>query len=162
MSLHTLLDAGFDVIGQNLKEASQALCGAIVEDPKQTLGAADLGDEREGGVAAAPLDLIHADRLDPGEITMGEAPQNGMFHGSKHVVSGGVEDDSSLLPRQPLRPSSEKPAVGRRQNSLPSAHGTRSTVTPHFGQSTRRKAETKNTAMVQSGTNSNLLAASRS
>ena len=70
MSLHTLLDAGFDVIGQNLKEASQALCGAIVEDPKQTLGAADLGDEREGGVTAAPLDFLHADRLDPGKITI--------------------------------------------------------------------------------------------
>ncbi len=35
------------------------------------------------------------------------------------------------------------------RRSLPSPHGTRSTVTPHVGQSTRRIPQTKNTAMSE-------------
>ena len=87
-------DTGFDVIGQTLEEASQV------------------------GVAAAPLDLVHADRLDHEEITMDDAPQNGAFYSSKHVVPCRVEGDSCLLPRQAIRPSSEEPAVSRRQMLL--------------------------------------------
>ena len=116
--MHTILKTGFDLIGQNLKEASRALFGSLMGVPEQSLGAADLVDKCEGGVAAAPLDLVHADCLDPGEITMGDAPQNGVVHSLKHVFPCRLEGDSSLFPRQPLRLSSEEPAVRRRQMLL--------------------------------------------
>lgn len=56
--------AGLEV-GGGLKESSQALLGAIVRHPDWSLYAGGLVDERQMRVATVPLDLVHADRLDP-------------------------------------------------------------------------------------------------
>jgi len=95
-------DARTPLSSERGEEAPQALLGQLLGHPEQPLRFVDLIDEREVGVAAAPLDLIDTDGLDAREIPMGEAPFDRVFYGAKHVVPGRVECVGGLFPREPL------------------------------------------------------------
>ena len=130
-------DAGPAVVGEHLEELSQTLLGALMRYPEQSLDAGDLVDEREIGMAAATLDLVHADRLDAREIPVGHSPQHRMFHRAKHVLPRRVEGDYRLRPRQPLRPPGREPKVAFRQVPLavspwhtPDGHAAGRTINP--------------------------------
>jgi len=111
-------DARTHLGGERSEEAPQALLGPLLGHPEQPLRPVDLIDEREVGVAAAPLDLIDADGLDAREIPVGEAPFDRVFYGTKHVVPGRAEGIGRLLPREPLGPAGQEPAVTGRQMLL--------------------------------------------
>jgi len=86
--------------------------------PEQSLAAGDLINEREIGMAAAPLDLVDADRLDARKIPVGHSPQDRMFYRAKYVLPARVEGDCRIRPRQPLRPAGQEPAVAGREVPL--------------------------------------------
>jgi hypothetical protein len=101
-------DAGPDVVGECLEESSQALLSALMRHPEQSLATGNLVDEREIGMAAAPLDLVHADRLDAREIPVSQSPQDRMFNQAKHVIPARVEGHCRIHPRQPLGPAGQE------------------------------------------------------
>src|ERR1700728_4463879 len=113
------VDAGPRLVGQELKESPQARLGSLRADPQQPLHAVfDLIDQRQILVPAAPLDFIDADGLDAAHVAMHYSSKYRVFYRTKHVIPGGVKHVGHLLPRQPLRPPSQEPAVARRQMAL--------------------------------------------
>ena len=100
---------------------AQALLGALVRAPEQSFVAADLVDERRIRVATAPLNLIHADRLDAQEIPVGHPPQHRVFYRAKHTVPCRAEEGSRRRPREPLCRPDHEPAVTGREVLLPFA-----------------------------------------
>jgi hypothetical protein len=108
-------DAGPDVVGECLEESSQALLGALMRHPEQSLATGNLVDEREIGTAAAPLDLPHADPLDAREIRVSQSPQDRIFYRAKHVIPACVEGHCHIHPRQSLRPAGQEPAIAFRE-----------------------------------------------
>ena len=64
---------------------------------------------------------------------MRQTPGNRVFYRAKHVVPSGAEHLGHFLPRQPLGPAGQKPAVAGGQTALAVAQGTCSTFTPQSG-----------------------------
>jgi|LakMenEpi03Aug12_release.lakeMendotaPanAssembly.Ray.scaffolds.fasta_scaffold11791_9 hypothetical protein len=104
--------------GERREESPQSLFRPLLGHPEQPLHSVDLVDEREIGLAVAPLDLIDADGLYAREVPMGKAPFDRVFYGAKHVVPGRVECVGGLLPGEPLGPAGQEPAVACREMFL--------------------------------------------
>ena len=84
----------------------------------------------------------------PSEVPMDHAPENRVFYRLEHVSPGGVEDAGHLVPGQTLRPAGQEPAVAGRQVTFSLWPKALAPPSPRsFGQSTRRMAYTKNTAI---------------
>ena len=109
------LDTCLDLRRQRLKEPLQALLCPLLGHPQEPLHGVDLVDEREVGMAASPLHLIDADGLDAREVTVGQPPFHCMFYGAKHVVPRRVEGIGCPLPREPLGPPGQEPAIAGRE-----------------------------------------------
>jgi len=124
MSLHTNLSSPAALFAQHAKEPQEGLGGAILADPQQTLPlGVDLIDQRQVLVAALPLHLVHADRLDPLQVAVCQTPRHRMFYRAKHVLPRRAKGLGHPFPGKALCPAGQKPAIGRRQRMLAVAPG---------------------------------------
>ena len=109
------LDASPDLRRECLEASPQALLCPLLGHPQRSFHGVDLVDQREVGMAVAPLHLIDADDLDPQEVTVGQPLLHRMFQGSKHGVPCRVEGIGPSMPREPLGPPRQKPALAGRE-----------------------------------------------
>src|SRR5262249_52420520 len=101
------------LVAEDPEEAAQAVLSPIEGDVKQALRAGiDLVNDGPIAVAALPLDLIDADGLDPAQFAVFQAPRHGVLDRAVDGLPGGVECRGDLLPRQPLGPTGQEPAIG--------------------------------------------------
>ncbi len=98
---------------QPAEEFQQSLGLAMFSDPQETLASGvDLVDDGQEQVLALPVDLIHSNGPDVGDVAMLQTPLHSAFDGSIDRIPAGLEDLSHLFPAHPLRPASKNPAVG--------------------------------------------------
>src|SRR5262249_37169702 len=106
-------------IAEDLEEAAQAVLGSIEPDVEQTLGSRiDLINHGQILVPASPLDLIDAKSLDPAQFAAFQAPRPGVLDRAVDGFPGGMERRGDLLPREPLGPASQEPAIGDGERAL--------------------------------------------
>ena len=97
---------------QDFKELREALLRAVLGHPQETLHPPiDLVHQRQVLVAPLPLDLVYANRLQPLDLAMRQAPQNRVFYRSKHLLPGRAEDLGGLFPGEPFGPPRQEPAI---------------------------------------------------
>jgi hypothetical protein len=98
------------------EEAEQGLGAPVLPDPQQALARrVDLIDEREEVAAARPVDLVDADRANPGEIHVIPAPGDGHGDRAEDLIPTGAEDPRDFGPAEALGPPREEPHVRRGQ-----------------------------------------------
>jgi hypothetical protein len=100
-------------------------------------------------------DLVDADRLNLAQGTMGQPIGNHPLDGPVHTPPTGTKISATSLHDRRLAQRDRKRRYALQAGVLPSAHGTRSTVTPHLRQSIRRITYHKNTVNPHSGMNAN-------
>src|SRR5512135_3568936 len=107
-------DRGLHLVRQRPEEPPQAVLGPVQGDPEQPPGpGVDLVDQRQVAVPPLPLDLVDAQGLDPGQRAVRQPPGHRVVDRAVHGVPGGMEDHRDLLPREPLGPTREGPAISR-------------------------------------------------
>ena len=108
------------------KNLSSVLRLAVLSHPQQPAHAlVDLVDDREELVAPVPQGLVDADRSDPFEVAVLQAPAYGHRDRSEYTVPRRLEYLGHLRPANPLRPAGEEPGVRRRRLVLAAAPGHR-------------------------------------
>ena len=66
----------------------------------------------------SPVDLVHANRFNPAQLAMRQAPCHEPLHRPIHRFPTGLKDGRRLSPTQPSRPAGKKTHHRRRQRSL--------------------------------------------
>jgi hypothetical protein len=75
----------------------------------------DVGDQRQVVVSSAPLELVDANRLNPGEFQVLTAPAYRHLDRAEDLLPARSEDLGDLLAAQPLGPACQEPCIGLRQ-----------------------------------------------
>src|ERR1035438_6089023 len=69
----------------------------------------------------SPVDLVYANRFNPAQLAMRQAPFHEPLHGPVHRFPTGLKDGRRLAPAQTPRPAGKKPHHRRRQRPLADA-----------------------------------------
>jgi hypothetical protein len=108
---------------QFLEPTAQRLLRTPLADPQQapatSINLVDHSEEVVGALAMSPVDLVHANRFNPAQLAMRQAPLHEPLYGSIHRFPTGLKYCRRLPPTQPPRPASKKAHHRRRQWPLP-------------------------------------------
>src|ERR1035437_4418929 len=107
---------------QFLQPATKRFLRAPLADPQQApttgIDLVDHGQEVVGAFAMSPVNLVHADRFDPAQLAMGQAPLHKPLHRPIHRFPTGLKDLRRFPPAQPSRPAGEKSHHGHSHRPL--------------------------------------------
>src|SRR5215216_4699827 len=107
------------LLAEHVEERVEALGLAVARNVQEAPAAmVELIDEREILVALFPAELVDADRPDPIEVAVLEAPTDCMLHGAEYGVPARPEAPGGLLPRQHPGPARQEPSVRVRRRRL--------------------------------------------
>jgi hypothetical protein len=88
-----------------------------------TVNLVDHRQETIGALAPAPMNLVHADRMDVFQLPVGQAPSHKPFHRAIDTFPTGAKNLCGLAPRQSPRPAGKEANHGDRHRPFAGTPG---------------------------------------
>jgi hypothetical protein len=107
-------EVGIALFSKPVKESCNCRFSSLLAAPKQAFAMAiDLINQGHKALFRRPMDLIHPNGCDSGQIHAFPSPRNSHRHGQKHVMPGGFKLPCDFLHAEHLGPFAQIPAIAQ-------------------------------------------------